>query len=277
MTMKTNTRLVLVLGTILGLCAVSYFVGIVRAGGAPTITPLVYSGTLLDASGSPVSASHSIGISLWRDPSSTAPAMRVCSVNAATVTPAHGRFSIVLDPACTTAAHTTPDLWVEIGLDGNALPRTHLGAVPYSLETARVTRSGPTGDVTAAATVCGFSTNATNGMFTSGAATGFAAARAICQATCASPSAHICSGEEMSVSVQAGIAAAPLGNVAWVFSPRALDTDVATPSIVVDSCRGFTNATHAIGGAAWDFGLIPGNPVPSWDYCDRTHLVACCD
>src|SRR6185369_12095838 len=52
-----------------------------------------------------------------------------------------GRFKIKLPPECRAAVKGSPDVWVEVEVDGGPLGRTKLGVVPYALEAGHATTS----------------------------------------------------------------------------------------------------------------------------------------
>lgn len=104
----------------------------VRADGAPTMSPLLYRG-YLERGGVPDDTSRMVGASLWDRATDGA---RLCDVPAAPVTPSGGRFELPLD-ACVAAVRANREAWLQLSVDGTALPRTKLGAVPYALEADR--------------------------------------------------------------------------------------------------------------------------------------------
>jgi hypothetical protein len=96
--------------------------------------------------GSPVTGSRAISVTLWKSATGSAAADRAClTVPGSNTDVAAGFFAIDLDPSCTAAVNANPDLWVEITVAGQALPRTKLKAVPYALEAGRVPWSGISG------------------------------------------------------------------------------------------------------------------------------------
>lgn len=54
-----------------------------------------------------------------------------------TVALSNGRFPIPLPDACTVAVAASPNLWIDVAVDGESLGRTKLAAVPYAVEANR--------------------------------------------------------------------------------------------------------------------------------------------
>jgi hypothetical protein len=59
-----------------------------------------------------------------------------------------GRFSVVLPDTCTQFVQSTPDVWVQVLLDGVSFGRTVVGAVPFAVEASHAVAA----DTAAAAT-----------------------------------------------------------------------------------------------------------------------------
>ncbi|MEW5849805.1 MAG: phage tail protein [Myxococcota bacterium] len=119
---------------------VAYVAGRAHAAGIPN-DPLVYSGTLTSDDGTPVNATLPVELSLWRSGTSTDQADRACLQGPADVAVSAGRFSVTLDGACVAAVLDHGNLWVELGVDGDTLPRTRLTAVPYAVESSRASEA----------------------------------------------------------------------------------------------------------------------------------------
>jgi hypothetical protein len=66
---------------------------------------------------------------------------RRCEVRSATTAVAQGRFRVVLPDVCVAAVQANPDLYVEIEILGDALPRQKIGAVPYAVESGHAVSS----------------------------------------------------------------------------------------------------------------------------------------
>ena len=108
-------------------------VGLAHAEGVPATAAFTYTGYLETPAGAPVDSAVSLIIKVWDNASTGS---TVCATNAQDVTPVAGRFQITLPDACATAVKASPNLWVELLVDGSSLGRTKLSAVPYALEAA---------------------------------------------------------------------------------------------------------------------------------------------
>jgi hypothetical protein len=108
-----------------------------RAAGVPDADGMTYSGYLEDGSGAPLTGDHSVSVHFY---SAVDAKNDVCAAdNSDSPQLVSGRFQIALPSDCTTAAKANPDLWVEVEVDGGALGRTKIAAVPYALEAAHAT------------------------------------------------------------------------------------------------------------------------------------------
>jgi len=137
MSMKHRvSRMVVVSG--LGLVAVGAVLWAVgaRAAGIPAANALTYTGYLETPAGDPVTAEVSVSVALW---SAASAGSKACEAATEKVTPVSGRFQITLPEPCTAAVKARPDLWLETTVDGAALGRTKLGAVPYAIEAGHAT------------------------------------------------------------------------------------------------------------------------------------------
>lgn len=143
--MKRSSRLLVAV-----MITVSLYVGAkALAYGIPADKPMTYAGTLTE-NGAPVTAQRNISINLWNDLTSTDDTKKVCAtVPAAKTQTTVGRFEVSLGNTCTAAVKAHPDLWVEVVVDGTALPRTKLGAVPFAVEAAHAANGVLTGTVVA--------------------------------------------------------------------------------------------------------------------------------
>jgi hypothetical protein len=131
---KTQGRFVTLAAGALLVVAGAYHLGAARADGAPTATPLYYSGQASEA-GVPITGTRNVRVSLWRDATSTDTAMRMCETVALDTAFTEGSFRIALEPACVTAVRDEPNLFVELEIAGTRIgERVALGAVPYALE-----------------------------------------------------------------------------------------------------------------------------------------------
>jgi hypothetical protein len=135
-----------------------YRLGRVQADGIPAVQPLTYSGVLEDAGG-PVTGDRFIFINLWKDATSTTAGDRVCQTTTTSKTRVtSGWFTVDLDMSCTAAVNANPDLWVELIVEAETLPRTKLKAVPYALQAGTAQKAPWSGITGAPADVVGFKT-----------------------------------------------------------------------------------------------------------------------
>jgi hypothetical protein len=118
---------------------------------------------------------------------------------------------------------------------------------------------------------CGSSTPPTNGQTTGG----YKGAKALCEAACKSPTAHMCTGEEMVRSSQLGLID-PDGGAAWYSSGANAVAQVGvsfssqrTYVYVVDDCAGWTSTSS--NGASWATGQ------PNYSTCTSLQSILCCD
>jgi hypothetical protein len=118
--------------------AIGYASSGAHAAGIPTSNPLTYSGVLSDLAGVPLAGAKKIQVSLFNR--ATPDGMIQCTAGPETKTLVAGGFQIDLT-ACAKTVATTPDLWVEVFVDGASLGRTKLGAVPFALEAGHATAS----------------------------------------------------------------------------------------------------------------------------------------
>jgi len=107
-----------------------------RADGIPAMRPLTYAGTL-EEGGAPVNGTRNLRLTLWDSATSTESVNTRCITTAAGAMVTNGRFQVVLDAACAGVVRSTPDLWLEIEVNGGSLGRTKLSAVPFAIEANR--------------------------------------------------------------------------------------------------------------------------------------------
>lgn len=119
------------------------------------------------------------------------------------------------------------------------------------------------------ATLCGL------GPFTSGQITGgYSGAKALCEQACGgSPTAHMCSTDEMVRSEQMGISPEFVDtDAAWistgVFASEG-DPDADVPLLF--DCAGWSNNTNEQSGVLWKAGR------PGINFCAGEYPIACCD
>ncbi len=150
--MKRQLKGTLVLVGSIGILSAGFLVRRAFAGGIPTTGVFTYSGTLQDASGNPAlqTGSHNVAIKLYKAQTG---GTSVCDTGAAQplTVDAHGRFSLPID-ACMATVKANPDLYAEVVVDGAALGRSKLGAVPYAVEAAHATAADTATNATTAAT-----------------------------------------------------------------------------------------------------------------------------
>jgi hypothetical protein len=116
---------------------VGYKIRRASADGISSITPMYYAGTITDGAGSPLSGMHNLQLIVWDDPTSTSSTHLRCTTMASGVVLSAGRFRVPLDNTCTPVIHATPDLWVDVQLDGASIGRSKIGAVPFAVESDR--------------------------------------------------------------------------------------------------------------------------------------------
>ena len=116
-----------------------YHLGGARASGIPALNTLSYSGTLLN-NGQPENASHFILLKLWEKGNASA----ACStIPAGSISVVNGRFTIPLDSSCVAVIHKSPDVEVEVVVDGTSMGKTSLAAVPYAIEADTASNFAP--------------------------------------------------------------------------------------------------------------------------------------
>jgi hypothetical protein len=261
--------------------AIAYRIGRAGAtGGIPAMNPLVYSGSLL-FNGSPVTGPQSVSIGLWTDLSTGTRACFTQPMQPVTFDPS-GRFQVPLDPTCLDAVHNNQDLWVQVQV-GNMLiaPRTKLGAVPYAVEashaaeTSRQVITSPDGGavISVGGTVCGAAVTPDGGGFDGAGRGGYVGAKGMCEAKCNnSPTAHMCSSEEVVRSAQLGVSLSSgwyaSGVEAAYADPSGLGAANGTPSV---DCHGFTSAAGSINAMFWQ------GTYPAQIGCNNALPVLCCD
>ena len=95
---------------------------------------------------------------------------------------------------------------------------------------------------------------------------GMTGAKVRCEAVC-SPSAHMCTGEELTrlLATDLAFAQSSIPSIVWF---QSLDDDGGTSG----TCNGWTSNSHDVHATVLD------NHVRfSWTYCDRRYPIACCD
>jgi hypothetical protein len=147
---------------------------------------------------------------------------------------------------------------------------SRLGAIETRITKAEALQSTRTADggFSLGAVYCGASVVTTPGTLSGLAVDGGASyprARAQCQQTCASASAHMCISDELARSVQLGIATGS----GW-FSAGSYNHPYNVANSDDFECSGWTAATGANYGDYW-------SGTPSTANCTSLHPILCCD
>lgn len=122
----------LLLGWVLTCSATAgYAIGISRADGIPGSGALTYSGLLEDESGTPLTGNKDIQVLLW---DAVSGGNKLCETSSQAMALDKGRFEVVLPDDCVDQIKTESDTWVEVVVDGEALQRAKISAVPYAVE-----------------------------------------------------------------------------------------------------------------------------------------------
>ena len=78
-----------------------------------------------------VNGPHNIQVLFFDAPSA---GVQVCQSAPTPVTLTNGRFSVLLPEPCSAAVKASPNLWINVIVDGSDTGRAKIGAVPYALE-----------------------------------------------------------------------------------------------------------------------------------------------
>jgi hypothetical protein len=153
-------------------------------------------------------------------------------------------------------------------VSGNILSAADLNALSTDLTDLDGRLSKPTITVSGKkystqAVYCGYTPAMVNG-----SQGGYAGVKALCEAVpmCgSSPTAHVCTSEELARSVQLGLQPAR----GWYMSALwGWDGSVGLP---ITDCNGFTSSLHSVVGSSWySLGVTA-------DYCDASLSILCCD
>ena len=133
------SKLRLLLMTAPPLVAVGIWAGYAIATGAPSQSPLTWSGTVADTAGKPLAAQQDVTVSFYD--AAMAGTLK-CKSSTVQTEAGTGRFTVVLPADCAQAVHDTADLWSETKIGATLLPRVHVGAVPYALEADTASNAG---------------------------------------------------------------------------------------------------------------------------------------
>jgi len=129
----------LILSCFSSLCLVlGYLIGHARANGIPTGGALVFSG-VLEENNTPVNDPRSFYATVFDAESA---GNSVCSTPPTVIQVNNGSFRLPLPSQCEDAVKQNPNLWIQIGVGTDVLPRTKLSAVPYALEAGRAQTLG---------------------------------------------------------------------------------------------------------------------------------------
>lgn len=243
-----------------------YWLGHAEADGIPMTDTLAYSGTLLEG-GVPEEDDRNIAVALYRsEMGSTPECLRPSMMTAVT----RGRFRVVLPPDCVADVHANPDIWVQVEVDGTPLPRTHIGAVPYAIEAANATVSSrhhvgvDSEEIAVGGTFCG----ATDPR--SASAGGYAGVKSICEIECLSPTASLCTLDDVVRSAQLGITV-PGGRVTGDRSIFNNPEGTLAQHIDINDCNGFSTTAANRASQAWS------GSAPDLTTCDVSAAFLCCD
>jgi hypothetical protein len=175
-------------------------------------------------------------------------------------------FEASLSGACARATRSSAAAFVEVTVNGIALPRVRMRAQPYALESKRVVFSYMGKRTTAQGLYCN-PTASTTGSFSAqaGAVTGYRAAKLLCEQSCTSPTAHQCSNHEALTSHIIGMTV-PAGWVIGAYDPPAT-------SAVHRDCSGFRSTAGDNYGQTW------GGSTGQFEYsaCGNSAPILCCD
>lgn len=241
---------------------------LVWADGIPTPDSLVYSGVVLGPGGNPLPGTPAILVALWDAESGGT--KRCDSAGQPVRYGGEGRFSVSLS-SCTVVVSQNANLFVEVSVTGVPLPRMKIAASPYAVEAHRAASSsrlildGGVGKTSGVGMVCGLEQNRT-GNLTEGGLSGYRAAKAICERVCNSPTAHICTAHEGTLSASFGNP--PVGRYSTGVTPNS-----GGSAIYLTDCDGFTSSSAQRFSAFWPL----GSPGPDVTPCSTSTYVSCCD
>jgi len=255
-----------------------YLVNRARASGIPAAQALTYSGVLTDTAGTPLTGSKNILVQFY---DAATAGNTLCTVGPSALTLAAGAFQVPLPDTCTAAVHASPDIWIDVFVDGASVGRAKLGAVPFAVEAdhastaAQATAAAQSGrlllkkgtQTLSVGPYCGSTPTTTGAFAATGGLTGYAAARSLCTTACTSPTAHMCSAVEMTWTAQMGIALPPRG---WVASGALSQYSAGG---YVGDCIGWTSTAVTAAG-----GLVgPTGYFADYSACNVSYPILCCD
>jgi hypothetical protein len=148
---------------------------------------------------------------------------------------------------------------------GNALTAADLNMLVAAINKPVITRNGK--QYSLGATYCGATTTTTDGQMG-----GYTGAKALCEALPAcgtSPTAHMCTSEELTRSMQLDMTTAG----GW-YSGGIVALPLSNPDIATNDCGGWKSSGSIMNGPVWQ-----GSPAnaPSFAGCYLTFPVLCCD
>ena len=228
--------------------AAAYWVGRANAD-VPTLNLLTYSGYLSDGNGNPENGDRNISVEIHDDEMGSS-GLAGCDYGPLLTPVDAGHFSVSLPDACAASIEASDgDLWIEISVNGNPLvPRAPIGMVPYAIE-AKTSQLAKRVEGGGATVWCGSTAGGT------GDRGGWAGVKTECVTACgSSPTAHICTAEEMARSYAAGAALPASGTEGWIIGSYAA-TPGGTP---LRQCLGWTNDTSSEQAIMWHATLTNG-------------------
>lgn len=260
--------------------ASAFLVGRVSADPAPVPSPLVFYGVLEDNGVPSTAANAVIALSLWKDATSTDAAARLCDVRPSSPTPLdHGRFELQLGSECVSAVRAAPGaVFAQVDVAGLPLGRAVLGSVPNAERAAfaqNVDWSGVQNPPDVAAleerisalegrvSASGSYTTAGRWCATTSASSGnrggYALAKDSCETACGSPTAHVCTAEEMVRTFTVD----GVQRSGWIATGNAAEDQ--------NDCEGFRDGSETRDGTTWlDY-------RPARRHCNQPIGFLCCD
>lgn len=254
-----NTALFVVIAAV-GVAA--YVAGRANAHGIPDTDTLAYTGVLEDTNNQLVNATLPMTLQLF-SAASGGSVLCQTAMNIQTVV-TNGRFNIDLPQACVAAVKANKDVWVQLTVGTDAMPRARIHAVPYAVEAAvaaRVVVANGSKSLSTSGIYCGKTATSFNGNIG-----GLATAKQQCETTCGDTAAHMCTVEEALRSVQLGVTITP---ASYMWIACGLPWTWGTSNVT--DCGGWTNAVSAQYGTVWT-----GGSSTTADNCDHSNSIACC-
>ncbi len=149
----------------------------------------------------------------------------------------------------------------------------HLESAVAALEASNAELQAANERIESRGAYCNTTAETTGRLTAAGGLVGYAAAAALCATACGSPTAHMCTSEEILRNVRGGVAL-PVG---WygngVYSlDNVRYADNSSETYVRNDCDGWTNGTSTYThGPSWS------NNRPSASNCSGAKAVLCCD